>query len=50
MSAGGAAWPVAGRRDADMSHRVVEAFAEGRSAWGYRTIWARLSGDGIVAS
>ena len=37
-------------RDADIRAEVVRLFREGRGAWGYRTIWARLRAAGTRAS
>ena len=37
-------------RDADIRGAVAAAFAEGRGAWGYRTVWARLRRGGIRCS
>ena len=37
-------------RDADIRAGVVRLFREGRGAWGYRTIWARLRAAGTRAS
>lgn len=37
-------------RDADIRRRVVGLFAEGRGAWGYRVVHARLRRAGVAAS
>ena len=37
-------------RDADIRSKVRRLFGEGRRAWGYRTVWARLRAGGTPAS
>lgn len=37
-------------RDADIRSEVRRLFGEGRRAWGYRTVWARLRAGGTPAS
>ena len=37
-------------RDADIRSEVRRVFGKGEGAWGYRTVWARLRREGVVAS
>lgn len=37
-------------RDAGIRSEARRVFGEGEGAWGYRTVWARLRWEGVVAS